>query len=216
MKYKYALFDLDGTLTDPYEGITNSVRHALYKLGRPIPGDEVLKSFIGPPLYDSFSKLGCDENEAARAIEMYREYFSTFGIYENCPYDGIKNLLSGLKSKGIHCLIATSKPEVFAKRILNHFNLQEYFEAVSGPELNQPHFEKKDSILKALAAVNVPAEEYINCIMIGDRNYDVIGAHECGICAVGVLWGYGSKEELKESGADYIAKDIKKLGKILL
>lgn len=216
MKYKYILFDLDGTLTDPYEGITNSVRHALHKLSRPIPGGDVLASFIGPPLYDSFSKLGCDDEEAKHAIELYREYFSTFGIYENRPYDGIKNLLSDLKNKGAHCLVATSKPEVFAQRILNYFNLQEYFEVVAGPELNQPHFEKKDSILKALGAAKVSTDEYGSCIMVGDRNYDIIGAHECRIRAVGVLWGYGSKDEFKESGADFIAKDIKKLRRILL
>lgn len=203
---KYVLFDLDGTLTDPALGITNSIMHALSKMGREIPPRESLYCFIGPPLIPAFMRfLGMSEEEAKRALVYYREYFSERGLFENTPYDGIAGALSELKSRGYRLTVATSKPEVFAVRIAEKFGLDTYFECICGATLDETRTKKADVIEYALGQLGAVAEE---CIMIGDRHHDVDGARALGMKSIGVLWGYGSRDELTEAGADAIAEAV--------
>lgn len=203
---KYVLFDLDGTLTDPALGITNSIMHALSKMGREIPPRESLYCFIGPPLIPAFmSFLGMDEEEAKRALLYYREYFAERGLFENTPYEGIADVLAELKSRGYRLAVATSKPEVFATRIAEKFGLDTYFECICGATLDETRTKKADVIEYALGQLVAVAEE---CIMIGDRHHDVDGAKTFGMKSIGVLWGYGSHGELTEAGADAIAEAV--------
>lgn len=204
--YKNILFDLDGTLTDPGVGITNSVAYALKKYGITVEDKKELYKFIGPPLKTSFQEFyGFSEDDSALAVEYYREYFKEKGIYENRVYDGIRELLSSLKSDGRTLILATSKPEQFALRILEHFDIKHFFCLVAGATMDGLRSEKADVIRYALEQSNV--EDVSSTVMIGDRKHDVIGAFANGIDAIGVLFGYGSKKELEEAGAKYIAKN---------
>lgn len=213
----YVLFDLDGTLTDPYEGITNSVIYALGKFGINENDRTKLKSFIGPPLYKSFMvNYGFDENTALKAVDYYREYFATDGIFENSVYGGIEEMLSELKGDGKKLIVATSKPQVFAEKILEHFNLAGYFVFVSGASLDNSRIEKSDIIAYAIKTLNI---EPSCAVMVGDRKHDIIGAKQNGLISVGVLYGYGDREELKSAGADFIAatpQDIIKVIKCII
>lgn len=196
------LFDLDGTLTDPAEGITNSVAYALNKFGISVESREELYKFIGPPLVNSFMEYyGFSKEKAFEAVEIYREYFRDKGIFENKLYDDIPLVLEKLQQDGKIIVLATSKPEEFAIRILKHFGLYEYFDLVCGATMDEKRSEKSDIIEYALKTLKSPLE---NCLMIGDRCYDVLGAKKNGISSIGVTYGYGSLEELKDSGADYI------------
>lgn len=211
--FEYVFFDLDGTLTDPALGITNCIMHALEKMGREIPPRESLYCFIGPPLLDAFQNyLGMTEEEAREAIRLYRERFSTVGLFENTPYDGIANALAEVKSMGKKLCIATSKPEEFAVRILEHFDLSKYFDMVCGASLDEGRSTKDAVIRYALDKMGCAPE---NVLMIGDRHHDIDGAAVHGIDAVGVLWGYGSREEFEEAGARYIAADIGEMLEII-
>lgn len=213
MAKKYILFDLDGTLTDPMMGITKSVRYALNYYGIEVNDLNDLLPFIGPPLRDSFKEFyGFDEDKANEAVIKYREYFSTEGIFDNKVYDGIPECLQALKDAGKVLLVATSKPEKFAKQIIEHFNLDKYFDFVGGSEFNGR--EKKGDVIKY-----VLKENQINAsdaIMIGDRKHDIIGAHENNLPCVGVLYGYGSLEELNDNEADYIVETVASLTDKLL
>ncbi len=201
---KYVLFDLDGTLTDPALGITNSIMHALGKMGREIPPRESLYCFIGPPLIPAFmSFLGMDEDEAKTALLYYREYFAEHGLFENTPYEGIANVLAELKSRGYRLAVATSKPEVFAVRIAERFELAGHFDCICGATLDETRTKKADVIEYALGRLGARADE---CIMIGDRHHDIDGARTFGMKSIGVLWGYGLHGELTEAGADAIVK----------
>ncbi len=203
---KFALFDLDGTLTDPALGITNSIMHALGRMGREIPPREELYFFIGPPLVPTFrSYLGITEDEAQNALMLYREYFADKGLFENRPYDGIAETLGELKNSGIRLAIATSKPEEYAIRILEKFALAEYFDVICGATMDEKRVKKADIISYALETLGAKADE---CIMIGDRLHDIEGARENGMKSIGVLWGYGSRDELEEAGADAIAEKV--------
>jgi len=203
---KYILFDLDGTLTDPALGITNSIMHALEKMGREIPPRESLFCFIGPPLIPAFiSFLKMSEDEAKVALGYYREYFSEFGLFENTPYYGIAEALAALKSRGYRLAVATSKPEVFAVRIAEKFGFAEYFDYICGATLDEVRTKKADVIEYALGLLGASPDE---CIMIGDRHHDIDGACAFGMKSIGVLWGYGSRDELTEAGADAIAEDV--------
>jgi len=196
------LFDLDGTLTDPAEGITNSVAYALNKFGITVESREELYKFIGPPLVNSFMEYyGFDKEKAFLAVETYREYFRDKGIFENKLYDDIPLVLEKLQQDGKIIVLATSKPEEFAIKILKHFGLFEYFDLICGATMDEKRSEKSDIIKYALKKLNAPIEK---CVMIGDRCYDILGAKENGIASIGVTYGYGSLEELKNSGADYI------------
>ena len=211
----YVLFDLDGTLTDPAEGITNSVAHALMKRGITVEDKSELNSFIGPPLTDSFEKyFGFSHEEAILAVEDYREYFKPKGMFENKVYEGIPEMLHGLKKAGKRLIVATSKPEVFAKRILEHFSLDGYFDFVAGSTLDGSRIKKGDVIRYALESCGVA--DIDRCIRIGDRLHDVVGAAELGMSCIGVLWGYGAREELETAGADYIAEKVGDIEGIIL
>ncbi len=211
--FDIVLFDLDGTLTDPGEGITNSVAYALKKYGIEISDKSELYKFIGPPLKDSFMKYyGFDEAKAEEAIAFYREYFRDKGIFENRVYEGVEHMLEALCADDKTIILATSKPEEFAIRILEHFNLKKYFTVVAGASMDSSRSKKGDVIAYAISLCD--GFEKDTAVMIGDREHDIIGAKENGLKSIGVLYGYGDEKELKTAGADYIVsttEDILKL-----
>ena len=206
--YQYFLFDLDGTLTDPGEGITNSVDYSLKKYNIIIEDKKELYKFIGPPLQESFQKYcGFSKEQSLQAVEYYREYFRDKGIFENKVYKGTIEMLSVLKYKGKHIILATSKPEEFAKQILVHFDLIRYFDFVAGATMDGTRSKKDDVIRYAVSSY--PINDLSEAIMIGDREHDILGANKVGMDSIGVLFGYGDYDELKKSGATYIVKEIK-------
>ncbi len=216
--YNNILFDLDGTLTDPGLGITNSVAYALKKFNITVSDRTELYKFIGPPLQNSFKQFyGFDENETIEAVEYYREYFTNTGIYENKLYDGIEEILKSLKNDCKKIILATSKPETFAIRILELFSIKKYFDFVVGATMDGTRSEKADIIKYALEKNKIV--DLNSTIMVGDRKHDVLGAKTNGIDTIGVLFGYGSKEELVDAGAKYLAKlpgDILKIVTVLM
>lgn len=199
--YKYILFDLDGTLTDPGTGITNSVMYALKKYGIDAADRSELYKFIGPPLSESFIKYyGFSPSRAEEAIGFYREYFSVKGLYENEVYPGVPETLEALIAGGKSIILATSKPEEFAVKILEHFGLLPYFDCVVGATMDGRISKKADVIALALRRGGVnPAE----AIMVGDREHDVLGAKANALPCIGVTYGYGTKEELEAAGAEF-------------
>lgn len=214
-KYDFILFDLDGTLTDPAAGITNSVVYSLQKFGIESPDMATLYKFIGPPLHESYRKyFGFSDNEITMAIEYYREYFRKKGIFENTLYDGIADLLEALIQSGKTLALATSKPDVFATDILRHFGIEKYFSFSACATLDGARTGKADVISYALEAMEIKNKNAV--IMIGDREHDVIGANKNEIDSIGVLFGYGSREELENAGASYIAETVEDIKKILL
>lgn len=213
--YDTLLFDLDGTLTDPKEGITKSVAYALKHFGIEVADLDSLCKFIGPPLSYSFREyFGLSDSDIKTAINKYRENFSAVGIYQNLPYDGMDHLLSSLCGAGKTLIVATSKPTVYAEKILEKFDLKKYFRSVVGSELNGDRGEKQEVIRAALDINGVTDLE--RTAMIGDREYDIIGAAANGIDSVGVLFGYGSREELEKAGATRIAASVEDLATILV
>ncbi len=209
------LFDLDGTLTDPGVGITRSVNYALESFGIHTEDLSELYKFIGPPLIDSFVKYyGFDEMQALQGVEKYREYFKDIGIFENEPYQGIDEILHDLSEAGRRLIVATSKPIVFADRILEHFNLMQYFDMICGSELDGTRTKKGEVIMYALDKAGIT--DLSEVVMVGDRMHDVIGAKESGIDSIGVLFGYGSDVELKTAGATIIVETVAELRKMLL
>lgn len=213
MKYETILFDLDGTLTDSEPGIVNSVKYALRSFGMEADA-ATLRSFIGPPLYDSFrGTMGMDDADAKRAVDTYRVYFRDRGIFENAPYPGVPEMLDALREAGRTLIVATSKPEIFARRIADHFGLSRSLAAVYGADMEGRRSAKIDVIRYALAERGVdPAD----AVMVGDRKYDITGAHEAGLADVGVLYGYGTREELMRAGATRLAASVAELQRILL
>ena len=212
---KYLLFDLDGTLTDPGEGITRSAQYALERLGIEVKDAKELRPFVGPPLQESFQKLyGLDDAAVKAAVAGYREYYSDRGIYENAIYDGIKGLLEKLREAGKVILLATSKPTVFAEIVLKTFHIHEYFSFIGGSELDGSRSRKGEVIGYVLDQMGIT--ELGEAVMIGDREHDVIGAKEAGISSIGVLYGYGELEELQNSGADKIVSTVAELARELL
>lgn len=206
-KYDIILFDLDGTLTDPGMGITNSVMHALKKYGIEVENRETLYKFIGPPLIDSFEKYyGFSHEEAVKSVDYYREYYADKGIYENEVYNGIEAMLQKLSEEGKKIILATSKPEPFAREILRHFGLDKYFLFAAGSTMNETRTNKADVIEYALCECGITEKSSV--VMVGDREHDIIGANENGIDSIGVLFGYGSREELENAGATYIAESV--------
>lgn len=211
-KYKYILFDLDGTLDDPFEGITKGVAYAMKKFGVECDRNE-LGCFIGPPLAAQFSKyFGLTDDEAKKAVEYYREYYRPTGIFEIRIYDGIEELLAKLKEAGCELILATSKPKIFADMILERYGLMKYFAATFGSELDGTRVKKADVI--NWAHENYPFDKG-DAIMVGDRMHDVEGAHECGIPCIGVTFGYGDRAEHEACGADFIVDSIGELGALL-
>jgi phosphoglycolate phosphatase len=194
-------FDLDGTLTDPKPGITGSIQYALKKLGLAVPSQDELTWCIGPPLHASLKSLTGTDALADQALLLYRERFSEVGLFENTPYQGIHDTLATVAATGARMFVATSKPAVYASRIVEHFGLKPYFERVFGSELDGTRVDKRDLLRYALDEAKVdPA----SAIMIGDRSHDVIGARTNGMTAIGVLYGYGSEAELRDAGAHHI------------
>lgn len=208
LPYNIILFDLDGTLTDPKEGITKSIAYALNKMEVAVPELEELTQFIGPPLMISFKDyFQMNDEEANAALQFYRERFSTKGLYENIVYEHIDDLLKHLKHNGYKLAIATSKPTVFAEIILKHFALYDYFDEIVGSELDGSRSLKGEVISEALRRLNVTNKE--DCVMIGDRKHDIIGATQNGLDSIGVTYGYGSKKELEDANATYIVHSVK-------
>lgn len=198
------LFDLDGTLTDPGEGITKSVEYALKKFDIITQDRCELYKFIGPPLKDSFMKYyGFSEEKAEQAIAYYREYFRDIGIFENEVYEGVEDMLRTLHNNGKRLVLATSKPEEFAIRILEHFGLKKYFAVAAGASMDSSRSKKGDVIAYAISLCEGFNKD--TAVMIGDREHDIIGAKENGLKSIGVLYGYGDENELKTAGADFIA-----------
>ena len=214
MKKEYLLFDLDGTLTDPKEGITKSVQYALNAFGIEVRDLDELCCFIGPPLKDSFMEYyGFTEADVKKAVLIYREYFSTKGLYENVVFDGTREVLNALSQRGKKLYVASSKPEVFVKEILKHFDLDSFFAFMGGSDLEEKRVKKADVIRYVLEENHITDLDQV--VMIGDRKHDVLGAQEAGIDSIGVLYGYGSREELKEAGADVLAERIFDLQNLL-
>ena len=210
------LFDLDGTLTDSGAGIINSVVYALERHGVDVPERECLYTFVGPPLCDSLMKYcGMSSEQAEIATASFREYFSTKGWLENQVYYGIEELLQELQQAGKRLIVATSKPEVFAVRILEYFGLNKYFNLICGAPMHPPKGHgKADVIQEALTRAGIT--DLPSVVMVGDRLHDVQGAHTVGIPAVGVLYGYGDRAEHETCGADYIVEDVAQLKALLL
>ena len=205
--YDIILFDLDGTLTDPGIGITNSVAHALAHWNIEVADRAELYKFIGPPLSDSFMRYyGFSEEDAIHAIAVYREYFSVKGLYENEVYPGIPELLESLKAQGKTVVLATSKPEKFAVEILRHFGLYDYFDIIAGASMDESRNKKADVIAYAISQMKNP--DLSRMIMIGDREHDILGAKQIGIDSIGVLYGYGDRAEHEKAGATYIAEKV--------
>lgn len=205
------LFDLDGTLTDAYSGITNSISHALEMLGRPSPPKEGLRWCIGPPLKNSFAKLlaSDDEKLVDKALSIYRERYGKIGLFENKVYEGIPEVCEFLLENGHTLFVATSKPTVYAERIADHFGLRRYFENIYGSKFDGTRNEKIDLISHILKSESISSSD--TC-MIGDREHDMIGASTNGIRGIGVLWGYGTQEELESSGAHCCIEHPQALG----
>lgn len=210
---KGILFDLDGTLTDPFLGITRSVAYSLKSFGIEVDDLETLKPFIGPPLDVSFREYyHMDEAQSWKAVEKYREYFSKKGLFENKVYEGIKDFLQSLLNMDMKLYVCTSKPEVFAKEILDHFSLTPYFTGIYGATLDGSLKNKGDVIAHCIKQEQLNIQD---CMMVGDRQHDIVGAHQNQIPCIGVLYGYGSLEEFQEYHCDYIAKDLIELKKII-
>lgn len=218
--FLYVLFDLDGTLTDPKEGICKSVQYALACMGIEEPNIDVLEPYIGPPLKDSFMEYhGLNEEDAERAIEHYRVRFRDKGIFENMLYPGVKEMLGTLTEKGQTLAIASSKPEIYVRRILEHFGIAEYFQVVVGSELNGERSRKEEVVEEALRQLAELSEGNLtrdNTVMVGDRKFDIQGAKEHDIIGVGVSFGYAPKGELEAEGADYIASSMERLKAYLI
>ena len=207
MKKDYLLFDLDGTLTDPKEGITKSVRHGVHAFGIEAENLDDLCCFIGPPLKDSFMEYyGFTESDAQKAVEIFREYFSSQGIFENKVYEGTRESLEALVKSGKKLYVASSKPEVFVRMILEHFELDSYFEFMGGADFEEIRVKKADVIRYVLDTCEI--RDISKTVMIGDRKHDILGAKEFGMESVGVLYGYGSREELTKAGADFLVESI--------
>lgn len=213
--YSTILFDLDGTLTDPGRGITNSILYALDKMGIPKPPREELYAFIGPPLKEMFmTHFNLSDAQGEEALRCYREYFSVDGLFENEVYAGIPELLEALRRAGTTLLVATSKPEVFTLRILERFDLARYFHFVAGSTLDGGRVHKEDVIAYALKTYALT--DFSQIVMVGDRKFDVEGAKANNLPCIGVTYGYGSKEELEKAGAIATANTPQELVHLLL
>ena len=211
---KYLLFDLDGTLTDPEEGITKAVQLALAHFGIQVEDRTRLRLFIGPPLWDQFTEWGLTGEQANEAVSVFREYYLEKGVYENKEYAGIREMLGALKGAGYRLYVATSKPEGTAKIVTDYFGLTELFDRVAGASTDQERVRKADVIRYLLEAEGIT--DLSAAVMIGDRKHDVLGAKEVGMDSIGVLYGYGDRDELETAGAGYIAATVEELEEYLL
>ncbi len=209
------LFDLDGTLTDPKEGITNCVKYALQHFGIEENDEATLLSFIGPPLYDSFRELyGFSHDDANLAVEKYRERYSVTGLFENAVLDGAAEILKALKNAGKITALATSKPLVFAQRIVEKYGLSEYLDYVVGADL-KGGINYKDEVINEVLRLANPGD-LSKVVIVGDRKHDVLGAKKCGISSIGVKCGYAEENELEDAGADFVFDNLFQAQEFLL
>lgn len=214
-KYDVILFDLDGTLTDSSSGIMNSIVYALKKYNISVENTDDLRKFLGPPLHESFRDFyGFDDEKSMEAVGFYREYFSTKGLLENEVYSGIREMLEDLKENGKRLILATSKPQPFTDRIMEHFDLAKYFEFIAGSNMDGTRSKKAEVIAYALESCGIMGKS--NVVMVGDREHDIIGAKTVGIDSVGVEYGYGDYDELSGAGATYIVKTVEELKELLI
>ena len=204
---KTILFDLDGTLTDSGEGIINCVIYALERFGLPIPCRDSLRYFVGPPLHESFIKQGVPSERAEEAVAIYRERYVPIGMFENTLYSGVREMLETLKAEGYTLYVASSKPEWMCVEILKHFDLAKYFEMICGATMDTSRT-NKEAVIEYLIRENGRSD---NMIMVGDTKFDVIGAKAHGIPCIGVSWGYGAVEDMRDAGAAFIADTMKQL-----
>lgn len=212
--YSTILFDLDGTLSDSSQGIINSIIYALEKYDVNDYDMPLLKKFLGPPLHESFEKImGFDKEKSLQAVKLYREYFSSKGLFENEIYGGVSDLLQNLKENGKALIVATSKPQPFTDRIMEHFNLAKYFDFIAGSNMDTTRSKKAEVIEYALSECNIKDKSKV--VMIGDRAEDMIGAQTVGVDSIGVEYGYGTIDELKNAGATYIVKTVGELKDLL-
>lgn len=213
--FEYLFFDFDGTLVNNSLGIINSFKNVYAYFGIKVPSYEKLCTFIGPPLIETFkNEFGFDEEKSSQAVGIYRKYYAEKGLYENYVYEGIPELLKNQKENKKHLVVASSKPEIFSTKILEHHNLSKYFDFICGSLMDESRSEKSEVILYALEKCKNPPQEKI--LMIGDRKFDIEGAKKVGIKSCGVLYGFGSKDELEKSGADFICQNIEELEKLCL
>lgn len=214
MSYNIVLFDLDGTLTDPKEGITRSVQYALGKMGANVIDLDELIPFIGPPLAQSFQEYyGFSKEEAQQAVVYYREYFTAKGMFENAVYPGIIELLSKLRAANKKLVMATSKPTVFSETIARHFGIFDFFTYIVGSNLDGSRVDKAEVIAYALELL---AGDKTEMIMVGDRMHDIIGAQKNQLDVIGVEYGYGGQEELLAAKPTYIVKTVNEMGRIIM
>lgn len=208
---KTILFDLDGTLTDSGEGIINCAILALEHYGLPVPSREALRVFVGPPLTESFKNHGVPADKIDEAVEIFRSRYQPIGVFENYPYDGIRELLAELKAQGHTLYVATSKPEETANKVMEHFDLARYFDKICGATFDRSR-SSKDAVIAFLLEQNGRAD---NMIMVGDTHFDVLGAAAHGIPTIGVAWGYGNVEQMRQAGAMAIAQTPQELLELL-
>lgn len=209
------LFDLDGTITDPAEGIVNSIARALFAMNRTMISEEICRRFIGPALMDSFTRYcNMTPDEARQAIVHFREYYGERGMFECYVFDGIEPLFQRLKAAGFRLAVATAKAEPFAKRLLKHYGIDTYFDCIAAASLDNTRNDKASIIEYALSSLGIT--DHSRAVMVGDREFDIIGAHEAGMPAIGVLYGYGTREELERAGAEYIVETPEQVGDLLL
>lgn len=204
---KTILFDLDGTITDSGDGIINSALFALEHFGLPLPDRETMREFVGPPLHETFIKFGVPEEKAEEAVAVYRKRYIPTGMFENTPYPGVEELLIALKAQGYKLLIATSKPEWMAIDILKHFGLDSYFDTICGATMDTSRT-SKDAVIGYLLEKNGISEDML---MVGDTEFDVLGAAKHNIPCIGVSWGYGSTESMLSAGAVAVAHTMQEL-----
>ena len=214
--YQYLLFDLDGTLTNPKEGITKSVQYALRHFGIDVDDPDTLTSYIGPPLIPSFMEFhGLTQEQALEALQVYRQRFASVGLFENEVLEGVPEMLCALKQKGRFLAVASSKPEAYVIRILEHFDLLQYFDEVVGASMDEKRSAKKDVIEEALHRMGkAPGDR--NVLMIGDRMHDIEGAWLCGLDSLGVYTGFAADGELEAAGATYVFHSIRSMADFLL
>lgn len=218
MKFEYLLFDLDGTLTDPKEGITKSVQYALEAFGIEEKDLTKLEPFIGPPLIDSFMEFyGMDTATAAEAVKRYREYFAPTGIFQNALIEGVPEMLFSLKKANKKIALASSKPTEFVKKILEHFEIREYFDVIVGSRMDGTRTSKAEVVGEVLHRFEEQQKvDITRAVMIGDRKYDIKGAKEFDMTSVGVTFGYAKDGELEQAGADYVVSSVQELSELLL
>jgi len=210
---KNFLFDLDGTISDPRQGITESVQYSLRMLGIDVPDAGSLTPFIGPPLVESYMNYyNFDREKALRAIGYYREYFEEKGIFENIVYKGIPELLFRLSDRGMNLFVLTFKPTVYSARIIGHFGLARCFRSIEGTDMSERVTSKVELIAGALEKFGLDKKE---TVMTGDRRHDIEGARGCGVTAVAAGYGYGSREELMAAGPDYYVPNVSGLASLL-